>query len=173
MWQTFWKDDRGLVLSAELIIIVTVVVLGLITGLACVQQALVAEFQDVSGALRGMNQSYGTPQFLGCAKIWGRTSWTAGSRFTDTTAGFVAPAYGNADLGVGRGGLLLESAPSQVIAPERCLTCPTEGVITPLPETIAPIPDSCTTCPQNSPVPLAPRRPEIPQGPAPQISPQS
>jgi len=171
MWQNFRKDEHGLILSAELIIIVTVVVLGLITGLACVQQALVAEFQDVSGAIRGMNQSYATPQFLGCAKIWGRTSWTAGSRFTDTTNGFVAPAYGNADLGVGRGGLLLETAPSQTVAPERCLTCPQTDGVAPLPETMAPIPE-CTTCPQNGPSLLTPRRPVIPQGPAPQVSPQ-
>ena len=171
MWLKFWTDEHGLVLSAELIIIVTVVVLGLITGLACVQQAVVAEFQDVSGALRGLNQSYATPQFLGCAKIWGRTSWTAGSRFTDTTNGFVAPAYGNADLGVGRGGLLLEVPPSQTLAPERCLTCPPANTVAPLPETIAPIPE-CTTCPQKDPGMLTPRRPVIPQVPAPQVSPQ-
>ncbi|MBI1347142.1 hypothetical protein GC163_12740 [bacterium] len=171
MCQALWKDDRGLVLSAELIIIVTVVVLGLITGLACVQQAVVAELQDVSGALRGLNQSYATPQFWGCAKIWGRTSWTAGSRFTDTTNGFVAPGYANADLGVGRGGLILESAPSTTVVPEGCTTCPPNGYSQPAPSAIAPIPE-CTTCPPNASPRLESRKPIIPQGPAPQILPQ-
>lgn len=188
---SFWNDEQGLILSAELIIIVTLVVIGLITGLACLQQAVVSELQDVGGAIRGMNQSYATTSFWGCRKIWGRTSFTAGSRFTDTTNGFVAGATAvPAEIGTYNGGVIYDFAPSRPVVPQgTCTTCPVEenAPLTPTPAT-EPVP--CTTCPlptdQGAPTPIpeapcsgctpnslpAAPRPEIPQGPAPQILPQ-
>ena len=38
--KALWNDESGMILSAELILIVTIGVLGLVTGLACVQQAV-------------------------------------------------------------------------------------------------------------------------------------
>ncbi len=186
-----WQDEGGLILSAELIIIVTLVVIGLITGLACLQQAVVTELQDVSGALHGMNQSYGTPTFFGCRKIWGSTSWSGGSSYYDrrffsgVTA--TAPAYelggGVPYAGPAAPGRIIENAPVVPVAPETCTTCPPEAVVTPPTTTpqLTPIPEAgCVECtpeslqsPLPTPIPTPPSpQPEIPQGPVPQILPQ-
>jgi len=54
----FWNDETGFVLSAELVIILTVAVLGIIVGLSYVQTAVVNELSDVGSAISSLNQSY-------------------------------------------------------------------------------------------------------------------
>jgi Flp pilus assembly pilin Flp len=54
----FWTDERGMVASAELMIIMTVGVLSLVTGVSAVASALNFEYTDVANALTGLNQSY-------------------------------------------------------------------------------------------------------------------
>ncbi|MEY4179963.1 MAG: hypothetical protein RLY70_3537, partial [Planctomycetota bacterium] len=49
---TLWSDDRGFVVSSELVLIATVVVIGLLTGLAAVRDALISELSDVAGAIQ-------------------------------------------------------------------------------------------------------------------------
>lgn len=180
-WNALWRDEHGLVLSAELIVIVTIVVLGLITGLACVQQAVVGELQDLSGAFRGLNQSYGFSGFRGCFKSWGQTSWTSGSRFSDVNAGYYpgmagigfseiggwgyASGAGGGYVGGAAGGraVVTESCPNCPAPPTGCTTCP------PAAATPTPPQPACPTC-EPSPQPLSPA--EIPAGPVPQPSPQ-
>ena len=53
-----WNDDAGFIISIELILISTIVVIGLITGLAAVRNAIVSELSDVAGAISSLNQSY-------------------------------------------------------------------------------------------------------------------
>lgn len=77
------KNEEGLIISAELVLVLTITVLGMVVGLSCVQQAVVAEFQDLAGAFRSLNQSFSTPTMLGCRKWFGPTSYRMGSRFTD------------------------------------------------------------------------------------------
>ena len=54
----FWIDDRGMVVSAELMIIMTVGVLALVTGVSAVTSALNFEYTDIANALTSLNQSY-------------------------------------------------------------------------------------------------------------------
>lgn len=178
--QRFWQDQHGLVLSAELIIIVTLVVIGLITGLACLQQAVVAELQDVGWAIQGMNQSYGTSGFRGCRKWFGFSSWTAGSRFIDVRSQGMMGAQPVCDIGVGVAGgyaggataapgnsrsLIIEN---QSPAGTHCVDCPQTSVGPALP------PADCVECgPERNSTGHALRpQPEIPLGPVPQILPQ-
>lgn len=190
LWRSLWQDQQGLVLSAELIIIVTLVVIGLITGLACLQQAVVGELQDVGFAIRGMNQSYGTPTFWGCRKFFGPTSYTIGSRFTDYSfIGGATIGAPQAEIGSYSQGKFIDLAPSTGAVTGGCTTCgptttpPPPTRLTPCPEG-TPCPDAapsppaapCKDCtPNGTPNGLAPApvpQPEIPQGPAPQILPQ-
>lgn len=53
-----WRDEFGLVLSAEAVCIGTVGVLGAITGLSMMATAVNEEMQDMSFALRSLDQSY-------------------------------------------------------------------------------------------------------------------
>jgi len=51
-------DEAGVILSAELVLIMTIVVIGLIVGLSEVQDAVVNELNDVGEAIGSLNQSY-------------------------------------------------------------------------------------------------------------------
>lgn len=73
-----WNDEAGFIVSLELILIATIVVIGMITGLATVRNAVVQELSDVAGAVQDINQSY---TFNSAA---GPISNTAGSVFVDT-----------------------------------------------------------------------------------------
>ena len=52
------NDECGFVVSAELILVATITVLGLVVGLAEVRQAVCEELEDVAAAIGSMNQSY-------------------------------------------------------------------------------------------------------------------
>ena len=80
-----WKDDAGFVVSIELILISTIAVIGLITGLAAIRNAVVSELSDVAGAVADLNQSY---TFNGSTSPSGST---AGSSFTDNTDSVDSP----------------------------------------------------------------------------------
>jgi len=56
--KTLWKDEAGFVLSSELILIATIVVLSVIVGLAAVSHSINSELNDVSNAFGSINQSY-------------------------------------------------------------------------------------------------------------------
>jgi hypothetical protein len=98
------ENESGLILSAELVLVLTIAVLGLVTGLSCVQQAVVSELQDLALAFSGLNQSYSTPSYRGCCKGWGRTSWSAGSGFIDVYDGCVGGSGGHTSVGFGSTG---------------------------------------------------------------------
>jgi Flp pilus assembly pilin Flp len=64
--RNFWNDETGFIVSAELILIATILVIGLIVGLTEVQAAVVSELNDVSCAIGSLNQSYVFYGFTGC-----------------------------------------------------------------------------------------------------------
>lgn len=70
-----WREEAGVVLSAELVILGTVAVIGISTGLTVVGSAVKQELQDVAYAIRSLDQSYTIPAQEGCG------AWTAGSSF--------------------------------------------------------------------------------------------
>ena len=41
--KTLWRNESGFIVSAELVTIATLLVIGLVTGLSCVQKAMVQE----------------------------------------------------------------------------------------------------------------------------------
>ncbi len=101
---TFWNDESGFVISAELILVATILVLGLIVGLSSLQTALVYELNNLAWAFGSLNQSYFVPGFFGCKGTFKYGS----SFFNNVNFGtcFVAPmgAWGTNGLGVGYGG---------------------------------------------------------------------
>ena len=96
MVRSLWRDESGFIISAELVLIATILVIGLIVGMSEVQQAGVAELNDVADAIGSANQPY---SYSGFTKRdgwgWGRGGWggwgwgggvhayTAGSFFVD------------------------------------------------------------------------------------------
>ncbi len=159
------RNESGLILCAEMVLILTIAVLGVIVGLVNVQTAIVSEFQDIALAFGGLNQSFMTPTFMGCRKWFGPTSWTAGSGFIDfydacvgsgPWGGGMGGGFGGGmgGYGGGMGGGYAEIGgngyySSQVIPPAPCETCP------PGTTTTTTVPDPATTTPA-SPTPLPP-----------------
>jgi Flp pilus assembly pilin Flp len=70
-------DEAGFVISAELVIIATLLVIGLIVGLAEVATGVNEELEDVGTAVASMNQSY----FVSGST--GHKAHVFGSRFKD------------------------------------------------------------------------------------------
>lgn len=79
MLTKFWNDEAGFVVSSELVLIGTILVLGVVVGLATVRDQVVQELGDLALAISNINQSY---SFSG---VTGHTSSTAGSSFDDQT----------------------------------------------------------------------------------------
>jgi hypothetical protein len=81
----FWNDQTGFIISAELVLISTLLVLGLIVGLTSVQSAVVGELNDVGAAIGSLNQSYSYNGFVSRKSFGecGIKAFTAGSAFQD------------------------------------------------------------------------------------------
>ncbi len=71
------RDERGFIVSIELVLIATIVVIGLIAGLTALRDAIVSELADVASAVQDLNQSY---TYSGAAS---NAAVTAGADFVD------------------------------------------------------------------------------------------
>ncbi len=82
--RTLLNDEAGFIVSAELVLVATILVIGMIVGLSEVQHAVVAELNDVADAIGSLNQSYCFSGFTK-DKQFGRgvAAYTRGSIFVD------------------------------------------------------------------------------------------
>jgi hypothetical protein len=83
MLKSLLLDEAGFIVSAELVLISTVLVIGLVVGLSEVQHAIVSELNDVGDAIGSLNQSFCFSGFS-VRKRGGCGSESAGSCFVDT-----------------------------------------------------------------------------------------
>ena len=58
MLKRLWLDDQGAILSMEIILIATILVLGMIVGLTSLRDAVISEMADVGAAIAALDQSY-------------------------------------------------------------------------------------------------------------------
>jgi len=70
-------DEAGFIVSAELVLISTIVVIGMIVGLSEVANGVNQELEDVGSAFGSINQSYCFSGFSG------HKGWANGSGFHD------------------------------------------------------------------------------------------
>jgi Flp pilus assembly pilin Flp len=75
--QLLWADQSGVIVSAELILIATILVIGMVVGLTTIRDQVVQELGDVAQAIANVNQSYSL------SGVTGHHSSTAGSFFID------------------------------------------------------------------------------------------
>lgn len=77
MLRKLWNDEGGAILSAEIVLIATILVIGVVTGLTSVRDAVVTELADVGAAIGSVDQSY----------VWhgvtAHSAATAGSEYVD------------------------------------------------------------------------------------------
>ena len=80
MLHQLWNDDCGAGhITAEWILLFTILVLGIITGLVAVRQAVISELTETAQAILALNQSFSFSGQTNCE------SSTAGSSGSDTT----------------------------------------------------------------------------------------
>lgn len=72
-----WHDDAGFVVSTELILVATILVIGLIVGLSTVRNSVVNELSDVAAAFDNVSQG------VGVKGVRGHGSAVAGWKFID------------------------------------------------------------------------------------------
>ncbi len=70
-----WRDEIGMILSAEAALLGTVAVIGTTVGLSAVSHSVNAELTEVASAFRSLDQSYHFEGRHGCG------AWTAGSSY--------------------------------------------------------------------------------------------
>ena len=75
----FWTDEAGFIISMELVLVATIVVIGLVAGLSQLRDSLVAELNDVGQAIGSLDQSFQTGSVAGTTI----TDGSEGSSFTD------------------------------------------------------------------------------------------
>lgn len=84
LFRRLLQDEAGFIVSAELVLVATLLVIGMIVGLSEVQHSIVAELNDVADGVGSINQSYlytGFSSFK--TKEKGVKAIIAGSRFRD------------------------------------------------------------------------------------------
>lgn len=71
------NDEAGFIVSAELVLVSTIVVIGMVVGLSEVANGVNQELEDVGSAFGSLNQSYCFHGFCG------HKGWNTGSCFND------------------------------------------------------------------------------------------
>jgi Flp pilus assembly pilin Flp len=85
MLRQLWRDECGAIISAELVLVATILVIGMVVGLSELQHAVVQELNDVADAIGNVNQTYMYTGFRAVKSFSavGDKSLTAGSSFRD------------------------------------------------------------------------------------------
>src|SRR4051812_29719011 len=73
-----WNDDCGALIATEFVFVGTILVLGIITGLVAVRQAVISELTEFANAVLSLNQSFSFSGQSNCK------SSTAGSAAVDS-----------------------------------------------------------------------------------------
>ncbi len=63
MLKTLWNDESGIIISAEIVLVGTILVLGMVVGLVELQCTVIGELSDLSSAVGNFDQSYQTSGF--------------------------------------------------------------------------------------------------------------
>jgi hypothetical protein len=102
MLKSLLNDESGVIISAELVLVLTIAVLAMVVGLTEVTVAVNTELNDISNAIGALNQSFSFTGF--CSTSHGKLkSFVAGSAFfdrvddcdTNTTCEIVTGVHGN------------------------------------------------------------------------------
>lgn len=83
MLNALWNDEAGVILSAEIVLVGTILVIGMIVGLVELQCSVVDELNDLGEAIGSANQSYTTSSVLSLKKDGDVKAATAGFSFRD------------------------------------------------------------------------------------------
>ncbi len=75
LMQKLWSDDHGALIATEWVFVATILILGIITGLIAVRQAVISELTEFANAVMALSQSY---SFAGQSNCLSSTAGSAG-----------------------------------------------------------------------------------------------
>jgi Flp pilus assembly pilin Flp len=78
VFRRLWSDEAGFVISTELVLVATILVIGMIVGLTELRNQVVEELVDVSQAIGSLSQTYA---YTGVGKSG--VAYTDGSYYND------------------------------------------------------------------------------------------
>ena len=85
MLNKLFRDESGVIISAELALVLTIAVLAMVVGLSEVAVAVNTELNDLSNAIGALDQTYSYTGF-GSLKLNGvQKNAVAGAKFADST----------------------------------------------------------------------------------------
>ena len=76
MWIKLWRDESGTVLTTEVVLLTTLLIIGIVVGAKSYRDSLVTEWADYAQALANIDQSYNVPDIEGTVSF-------PGSHFVD------------------------------------------------------------------------------------------
>jgi hypothetical protein len=82
MMRNLWKDEAGFIVSAELVLVATILVIGLIVGMVSLRNQVVQELVDVGQAIGSLSQSFCFAGVQG-ACVGTPYAWTDGTCYID------------------------------------------------------------------------------------------
>ena len=83
MLKNLLNDESGVIISAELALVLTIAVLAMVVGLSEVAVAVNTELNDISNAIGSLNQSYAYTGFQADKTTANPKSYVRGSQFAD------------------------------------------------------------------------------------------
>jgi hypothetical protein len=78
MFRRLWNDEAGFIVSAELVLVATILVIGMIVGMVSVRNQIVQELVDIGQAIGNLSQSYAFGGINKCSM-----AFTDGSYYND------------------------------------------------------------------------------------------
>ena len=78
VFRSLWNDEAGFIVSAELVLVATILVIGMIVGLVTVRNQVVQELVDIGQAIGNISQTYA---YGGINKV--NVAMTDGSSYND------------------------------------------------------------------------------------------
>jgi Flp pilus assembly pilin Flp len=87
MLKKLWMDEGGATISAELALIGTILVVGVVVGLSAVQDAVVTELADLGQAIGNLDQSYSAGGITGHHSSSAFQSYSDGTDSCDVPTG--------------------------------------------------------------------------------------
>jgi hypothetical protein len=83
MLMQLWNEEVGAILSAEIVLVGTILVIGMVVGLVELQCAVVGELSDLGDAIGDFDQSYKTSGIASFKKHGGVKAATNGASYRD------------------------------------------------------------------------------------------
>ena len=83
LFAKLWQDDAGVILTAEIVLVATILVIGMIVGLVELQCAVVGELSDLGDAIGNLDQGYVTSGITSFKSRRGIKAQTRGAQYRD------------------------------------------------------------------------------------------